>query len=130
MALVVLLVRPVRPVRPEAGGEVLSHERRPRHRRRAPAVRLAGTSLPAALLCRSPTASSRRSAPSYLFEAILLPFLALGLAGVGLNLLTGYCGQLSLGSAAFMAVGAFAAYNFDLRVPGLPLLGVDRCWRR
>eukprot|EP01037_Dinobryon_pediforme_P019340 gene19340-19744_t len=41
---------------------------------------------------------------------------------VGLNLLTGYAGQLSLGSAAFMAVGAFAAYNINLRVPGLPLL--------
>src|SRR5271170_3780863 len=58
----------------------------------------------------------------YLFEAILLPFLALSLAAVGLNLLTGYAGQVSLGSAAFMAVGAFAAYNFNLRVPGLPLL--------
>ena len=60
-------------------------------------------------------------ASSYLVEAILLPFLALSLAAVGLNLLTGYCGQLSLGSSAFMAVGAFAAYNFNLRVEGLPL---------
>jgi branched-chain amino acid transport system permease protein len=59
---------------------------------------------------------------SYLFEAILTPFLALSLAAVGLNLLTGYAGQVSLGSAAFMAVGAFAAYNFNLRLPGLPLL--------
>src|ERR1700712_2615772 len=58
----------------------------------------------------------------YLFEAILTPFLALSLAAVGLNLLTGYAGQLSLGSAAFMAVGAFAAYNFNLRIEGLPLL--------
>lgn len=58
---------------------------------------------------------------SYLFEAILLPFLALSLAALGLNLLTGYAGQVSLGSAAFMAVGAFAAYNFALRIPGLPL---------
>jgi branched-chain amino acid transport system permease protein len=58
----------------------------------------------------------------YLFSAILIPFLTLALAGIGLNLLTGYAGQLSLGSAAFMAVGAFAAYNFMLRVPGMPLL--------
>jgi branched-chain amino acid transport system permease protein len=58
----------------------------------------------------------------YLFSAILIPFLTLALAGLGLNILTGYAGQLSLGSAAFMAVGAFAAYNFQLRVPGLPLL--------
>ncbi|ABM35871.1 branched-chain amino acid ABC transporter permease [Polaromonas naphthalenivorans] len=58
----------------------------------------------------------------YWFSAILIPFLVLSLAGLGLNLLTGYAGQLSLGSAAFMAVGAFAAYNFGLRLPGLPLL--------
>lgn len=58
----------------------------------------------------------------YWFSAILIPFLVLSLAGLGLNLLTGYAGQLSLGSAAFMAVGAFAAYNFELRVAGLPLL--------
>ncbi|MDH6264835.1 branched-chain amino acid transport system permease protein [Rhizobium sp. SG_E_25_P2] len=59
---------------------------------------------------------------SYLIEAILMPFLALSLAGVGLNLLTGYAGQASLGSAAFMAVGAFAAFNFNLRIEGLPLV--------
>ncbi|ATE59470.1 branched-chain amino acid ABC transporter permease [Thauera sinica] len=58
----------------------------------------------------------------YWFSAILIPFLVLSLAGLGLNLLTGYAGQLSLGSAAFMAAGAFAAYNFNLRVEGLPLL--------
>ena len=58
----------------------------------------------------------------YWFSAMLIPFLVLSLAALGLNLLTGYAGQLSLGSAAFMAVGAFAAYNFQLRVPGMPLL--------
>lgn len=58
----------------------------------------------------------------YLYSAILVPFLTLSLAGLGLNILTGYAGQLSLGSAAFMAVGAFATYNFLLRLPGLPLL--------
>ncbi len=57
----------------------------------------------------------------YLFSALLIPFLALSLAAIGLNILTGYAGQLSLGSAAFMAVGAFAAYNFSLRLPWLPL---------
>jgi branched-chain amino acid transport system permease protein len=58
----------------------------------------------------------------YLFNAILLPFLVLSLAGLGLNLLTGYTGQLSLGSAAFMAVGAYATYNLEIRLPQLPLL--------
>src|SRR5438067_5144870 len=60
---------------------------------------------------------------NYLFEAILMPFLALSLAAVGLNLLTGYAGQVSLGTAAFMAVGAYTAYNLNLRLPGMPLIG-------
>ncbi len=54
----------------------------------------------------------------YWFTALLIPSLIFSLAAIGLNILTGYAGQLSLGSAAFMAVGAFAAYNFVLRVPG------------
>jgi branched-chain amino acid transport system permease protein len=58
----------------------------------------------------------------YLFDAILTPFLALSLAGLGLNILTGYTGQVSLGSSAFMAVGAFSAYNLALRLPALPFL--------
>lgn len=58
----------------------------------------------------------------YLFDAILTPFLALALAGLGLNILTGYAGQVSLGSSAFMAVGAFAAYDLTLRLPQLPFL--------
>lgn len=61
-------------------------------------------------------------ATPYVFSAILIPFLILALAAIGLNILTGYCGQLSLGTAAFMAVGAFAAYNFMLRVPHMPVL--------
>jgi branched-chain amino acid transport system permease protein len=61
-------------------------------------------------------------AHEYLFDAILTPFLALSLVALGLNILTGYAGQLSLGSSAFMAVGAYAFYNLLLRLPGLPLL--------
>jgi branched-chain amino acid transport system permease protein len=58
----------------------------------------------------------------YFLSAILIPFLIFSLAALGLNILTGYAGQLSLGTAAFMAVGAFASYNFMARVPGMPLL--------
>ncbi len=61
-------------------------------------------------------------ANQYWLSAILTPFLIFALAALGLNILTGYAGQLSLGTAAFMAVGAFAAYNFELRVPGMPIL--------
>ncbi|WP_374487660.1 branched-chain amino acid ABC transporter permease [Zoogloea sp.] len=57
----------------------------------------------------------------YWLNAILIPFLVLSLAGLGLNLLTGYAGQTSVGSAGFMAVGAFATYGLLLRVPQLPL---------
>src|SRR5262252_5487823 len=61
-------------------------------------------------------------ASEYLFRAILIPFLILSLAALGLNILVGYCGQISLGTGAFMAVGAYAAYNFHVRIEGLPLL--------
>jgi branched-chain amino acid transport system permease protein len=58
----------------------------------------------------------------YLFRAILIPFLILSLAALGLNILVGYCGQISLGTGAFMAVGAYAAYNFQARIEGMPLI--------
>src|SRR3954471_22280065 len=60
----------------------------------------------------------------YLFLSIIIPFLILTLAAIGLNLLVGYCGQISIGHAAFMAVGAYAAYNFVLRLPFLNFLVV------
>ncbi|HET9469622.1 MAG TPA: branched-chain amino acid ABC transporter permease [Usitatibacter sp.] len=63
-------------------------------------------------------------ATDYLFRAILTPFLILSLAAIGLNILVGYCGQLSLGTGGFMAVGAYAAYNLAIRVPDLNLLVV------
>ncbi len=59
----------------------------------------------------------------YWLSAILTPFLILSLAALGLNILTGYAGQLSLGTAAFMAVGAFMAYNAELRIPYMPSVG-------
>jgi branched-chain amino acid transport system permease protein len=61
-------------------------------------------------------------APEYLFRAVLIPFLILSLAALGLNILVGYCGQISLGTGAFMAVGAYAAYNAQARIPGMPLI--------
>ena len=61
-------------------------------------------------------------ADEYVFRAILIPFLILALAALGLNVLVGYCGQISLGTGAFMAVGAYAAYNCFVRVEGMPLV--------
>jgi branched-chain amino acid transport system permease protein len=58
----------------------------------------------------------------YVLSAILVPVLALALAGIGQNFITGYAGQLSVGSAAFMSVGAFATYDASSHLHGLPLL--------
>ncbi|OIP15178.1 MAG: branched-chain amino acid ABC transporter permease [Comamonadaceae bacterium CG_4_9_14_3_um_filter_60_33] len=58
----------------------------------------------------------------YMFRAILIPFVIMSLAALGVNILVGYCGQISLGSGAFMAVGAYAAFNFFVRVDGMPVL--------
>lgn len=61
-------------------------------------------------------------ASDYFFRAILIPLVIMSMAALGVNILVGYCGQISLGSGAFMAVGAYGAYNFFVRVPGLPLI--------
>jgi branched-chain amino acid transport system permease protein len=56
-------------------------------------------------------------ATPYMYTEVLIPVLILSIAAIGLNILTGYCGQVSLGTGAFMAVAAYASYNFWLRVP-------------
>ena len=48
----------------------------------------------------------------YALRALIIPFLILSLAAIGVNILVGYCGQISLGSGAFMAIGAYGAYKF------------------
>ncbi len=64
-------------------------------------------------------------ANEYLFRAIFIPFLIMSLAALGLNLLVGYCGQMSLGTGGFMAVGAYAAYNLCVRIPELnPIVAI------
>jgi len=61
-------------------------------------------------------------ASDYMFRAILIPFVIMSLAALGVNILVGYCGQISLGSGAFMAVGAYGAFNFFVRFEGMPLI--------
>ena len=53
----------------------------------------------------------------YWANSIVIPFLIYVIAALGLNLLIGYCGQLSLGTAAFMAVGAYATYKLTTSFP-------------
>ena len=61
-------------------------------------------------------------ASAYWLNAILVPFMIASLSALGLNILMGYAGQVSLGTGAFMAVGAVASYNFILRIPDIPFL--------
>ena len=59
-------------------------------------------------------------ASDYIISSVLLPFLILSIGALGLNLLVGYCGLISLGGAGFMAVGAFAAYKITTGFTWLP----------
>jgi branched-chain amino acid transport system permease protein len=62
------------------------------------------------------------TANEFLFRALLIPVLIYSLAALGLNILTGYAGQLSLGTGAFMGVGAYACYKLMTFFPELNLL--------
>ncbi|MGE0736705.1 MAG: branched-chain amino acid ABC transporter permease [Alphaproteobacteria bacterium] len=56
-------------------------------------------------------------ADQYWLTQILIPFTVFSMAAIGLNILTGYCGQISLGTAAFMAVGAYASFKLTTAFP-------------
>jgi len=58
----------------------------------------------------------------YWVNAIFLPFLIYAIAALGLNILTGYCGQVSLGTGGFMAVGAYAVYKLMTAFPDINIL--------
>ena len=58
----------------------------------------------------------------YLVNAIFVPFLIYAIAAIGLNILTGYCGQVSLGTGGFMAVGAYACYKLMTAFPDINIV--------
>src|SRR5690348_3095487 len=58
----------------------------------------------------------------FFIQAVMIPFLIFSLAAIGLNLLTGYTGLLSLGTGAFMGVGAYACYKLTTYFPGVNIL--------
>ena len=64
------------------------------------------------------------AANDYWLQAVLIPFLIYALAALGLNLLTGYAGQVSLGTGGFMAVGAYSAFKLSTSLPGLNIIVV------
>jgi branched-chain amino acid transport system permease protein len=58
----------------------------------------------------------------YWANAVLVPFLIYSIAALGLNILTGYAGQVSLGTGGFMAVGAYSCYKL---MTGIDIFGVE-----
>ncbi len=60
----------------------------------------------------------------YWEKSVLVPFLVWSMAAIGLNILTGYCGQVSLGTGGFMAVGAYACYKLMTAFPELNMFAV------
>jgi branched-chain amino acid transport system permease protein len=58
----------------------------------------------------------------FLLNAVMIPFLVFALAAIGLNLLTGYTGQLSLGTGGFMGIGAYACYKLTTIFPDANIL--------
>ncbi|MHA6345080.1 branched-chain amino acid ABC transporter permease [Roseivivax sp. CAU 1761] len=64
-------------------------------------------------------------ASEFAFQTLLIPILVYALAALGLNILTGYAGQLSLGTAAFMGVGAYACYKMVTLFPWMnPIVAI------
>ncbi len=59
---------------------------------------------------------------NFMIGTVLIPFLVFSLAAIGLNLLTGYAGLLSLGTGAFMGVGAYACYKLTTIFPGVNII--------
>lgn len=61
-------------------------------------------------------------ADEYWLQAIMIQFLVFALAAIGLNLLMGYAGQVSLGTGAFMAVGGYACYKLTTNIEGMHII--------
>ena len=61
-------------------------------------------------------------ANDYFLEIVMINFLFFSLASIGLNILTGYTGQISLGTGGFMAVGAVASYKLAVLMPEMSIL--------
>ncbi len=58
----------------------------------------------------------------YWANAVLVPFLIYAIAALGLNILTGYAGQVSLGTGGFMAVGAYSSYKLMTAFPEVSVI--------
>jgi branched-chain amino acid transport system permease protein len=66
-------------------------------------------------------------ASGFVIDSILTPILIFSLAAIGLNLLTGYTGLLSLGTGGFMGVGAFTCYKLSTYFPDINIIILVVC---
>ena len=66
-------------------------------------------------------------ASAFVIDSIIMPVLIFSLAAIGLNLLTGYTGLLSLGTGGFMGVGAFACYKLTTFFPQTNIIVLIIC---
>lgn len=63
----------------------------------------------------------------FFLNSIMIPFLVFALAAIGLNILTGFCGQISVGTGAFMGVGAYACYKLTTIFPEVNIIILIVC---
>ena len=61
-------------------------------------------------------------ASEFVVNSMLIPILIFALAAIGLNLLTGYAGLVSLGTGGFMGVGAYACYKLATAFPQVNII--------
>jgi branched-chain amino acid transport system permease protein len=61
-------------------------------------------------------------ASDFVVKTVMMPFLVFALAAIGLNILTGYTGLISLGTAGFMGVGAYACYKLTTYFPQVNII--------
>ena len=59
---------------------------------------------------------------NFFVSSVMVPFLVFSLAAIGLNILTGYTGLISLGTGAFMGVGAYACYKLTTYFPNVNII--------
>jgi branched-chain amino acid transport system permease protein len=59
---------------------------------------------------------------SFALSSIMIPVLIFSLAAIGLNILTGYTGLISLGTGGFMGVGAYACYKLTTAFPNVNII--------
>lgn len=59
---------------------------------------------------------------TFAMNAIMIPVVIFTITAIGLNILVGFTGQISLGTGAFMGVGAYACYKLTTYFPDVNII--------